>query len=253
VTHGRLLYPPDGRREEPVPWGTIPQLFDAAISRIWAEPLGSARRNLIVEFTLPVPLLSEPVDQWEIERSATAHVVGIDYVVVIRIWDRTTNFSLLNRSITYWENKSSRLRVGNTAILWIDPEDEQHVRAGLYGQLSLSDRAALGMLKPPPLPGVHANDAISIAIRTGVPAMLWRRDEPISESLVSWIDEFVSRRGLLELPEYILELRREAANINLQNASTTGLANMTDCANLTFIWDLADRSALARHRTGSAG
>jgi len=252
VVHGVLLYPPEGRTVEPVPWEDIPQLFDAAISQIWTDPLGSIRRNLVVEFTLPVPLLSEPVDQWEIERSATAHVVGIDYIVVIRIWDRTTNSSLLNRSITQWETKSVRLGVDQAAILWIDPEDEQHVTTRLYGQLS-PDRPVLGMLRPPPLPGVPANDAISIAIRTGVPVLLWRRDEPISESLVSRVDQYVSRHGFLGLPGYILELRQEAANINPGNASATERANMGEGANLTLVWDLADRFALASRRTGSSG
>ena len=76
---GVLLYPPEDRMGDPVPLSEVPELFDSALSRVWASPAVPVK-DLVVEFLLPFPLLGEPVDQWEIEASGPAHVVGVDHV-----------------------------------------------------------------------------------------------------------------------------------------------------------------------------
>jgi hypothetical protein len=241
LTQGLLLYPPEDRQNDPVLWSEVPELFDSALSRVWASSV-IPMNDLIVEFLLPFPLLSEPVDQWEIETTGPAHVVGYDHVVVVRIWDRVTNQYFLNRSMPYWQEKSSRLNREGAAVLWVDPEDTQYITGKLYINLIPRGEPCLGLLRPPRLPPVPGNDVISIGIRSGVPAMIWCRDETISPSFVSRVNDYLAQHGLPELPGFILELRRESVRTD----DPVG-------ANITLVWDLADRPALTARHSGSAG
>jgi hypothetical protein len=241
LTRGVLLYPSEDRMGDPVSWSEVPELFDSALSRVWESPAVPAE-DLVVEFLLPFPLLSEPVDQWEIETSGPAHVVGIDHVVVVRIWDRVANQRWLNRSMPAWQKKSSRLNSGGAQVWWVNPDDRQYVTTRLYIDLTPDGEPCLGLLGPPRLPPVPGNDPISIGIRTGVPAMTWCRDETISPSFVSRVKDYLAQHGLAELPGFILQLRRESA----RTGDPVG-------SNVTLIWDLADRLAQAGHNSESAG
>jgi hypothetical protein len=229
LTQGLLLYPPNHRMDDPVLWSEVPELFNSALSRVWESSV-VPMNDLVIEFLLPFPLLSEPVDQWEIERSGPAHMVGYDHVVVVRIWDRVANQSFLNRSMPYWQEKSSRLNSENAAVFWVDPDDRQYITARLYTDLIPDGGSCLGLLRPPRLPKVPGNDAVSIGIRTGVPAMIWCRDETNSPSFVSRLRDYLARHSLQELPGFILELRRES----VRTGDPVG-------ANITLVWDPADR------------
>ena len=240
LTQGLLLYPAEDQIDDPVPWSKIPELFDSALSRVWSSPTIPVN-DLVVEFLLPFPLLSEPVDQWEIETSGPAHVVGIDHVVVVRIWDRVADQHTLNRSMTNWQEKSSRLSNRGTAVWWVDPDDRQYITGRLYIDLFPDGEPCLGLIRPPSLSTAPGNDAVSIGIRTGVPAMIWCRDETVSGAFVSLIREYLTEHGLLELPRFILQLRRES----VRTGDPVG-------ANITLIWDLADRPAPATRHTRSA-
>lgn len=241
LTPGLRLYPPEDRMEDPVLWSEVPDLFDSALSRLWASPPVPVN-DLVVEFLLPFPLLSEPVDQWEIETSGPAHVVGVDHIVVVRIWDRVASRGLLNRSMPNWQEKSSRLNSDGAKVWWVDPDDGQYITRRLYIDLIPDGEPCLGLLRPPPLPPVPGNDAVSIGIRTGVPAMIWCRDHAISPSFVSCMQDYLIRHGLPELPGFVLQLRREA----VRTGDPVG-------SNITLIWDLADRLALAACQSESAG
>lgn len=198
--------------------------------------------GLVVEFLLPFPLLSEPVDQWEIEKSGAAHVVGIDHVVVVRIWDRVSNQHLLNRSMSYWQEKSSRLNSDGAGVWWVDPDDSKYITTRLYADLALGGEPCLGLLQPPQLPPVPGKDAVSIGIRAGVPAMIWCREASISQSFVSSLREHLARHRVPELPGLILQLRRESA----RNDDPVG-------ANITLVWDLSDGSVIANRQTRDEG
>ncbi len=241
LTQGLLLYPPEDRMDDPVLWSEVPELFDSALSRVWASSV-VPMNDLVIEFLLPFPLVSEPVDQWEIETTGPTHMVGYDHVVVVRIWDRVANQSFLNRSMPYWQEKSSRLNREGAGVLWVDPDDMQYITGRLYIDLVPDGEPCLGLLRPPRLPLVPGNDAVSIGIRTGVPAMIWCRDETISPSFASRVSDYLARHGLPELPGFILELRRES----VRTGDPVG-------ANITLVWDLADRPALAARYSGSAG
>jgi hypothetical protein len=240
LTQGLLLYPPEDRMGDPVPWSEVRDLFDSALSRVWESPAVLVK-DLVVEFLLPFPLLSEPVDQWEIETSGPAHAVGIDHVVVIRIWDRVANQRSLNRSMPHWQEKSSRLNSDSAKVWWVDPDDRRYITRRLYVDLFPDGEPCLGLLQPPQLPPMPGNDAISIGIRTGVPAMIWCRDETISPSFVSRVHDYLAQHGLPELPSFILQLRRESARTDDPVGS-----------NITLVWDLADRLALAARHSESA-
>jgi hypothetical protein len=127
-------------------------------------------------------------------------------------------------------------------VWWVDPDDGQYITRRLYIDLIPDGEPCLGLLRPPPLPPVPGNDAVSIGIRTGVPAMIWCRDHAISPSFVSRVQDYLIRHGLPELPGFVLQLRREAVRTGDPMGS-----------NITLIWDLADRLALAARQSESAG
>ena len=238
---GVLLYPSGDRTGDPVLWSEVPDLFDSALSKVWASPVAPAN-GLVIEFLLPFPLLSEPVDQWEIEKSGAAHVVGIDHVVVVRIWDRVSNQHLLNRSMPYWQEKSSRLNNDGAGVRYVDPDDSKYVATKLYAELIPGGEPCLVLLHPPQLPPVPGSDAVSIGIRAGVPAMIWCRESSISQSFVSSLGEHLARHRVPELPGLILELRRESVRTD----DPIG-------ANITLVWDLSDGSAIASRQAGDKG
>jgi hypothetical protein len=146
----------------------------------------------------------------------------------------------LNRSMRYWQDKSARLNSPGTAVLWADPDDRQYITGRLYVDLFPDGEPCLGLIRPPSLPTAPGNDAVSIGIRTGVPAMIWCRDETISGPFVSLIDRYLAEHGLPELPRFILQLRRES----VRTGEPVG-------ANITLVWDLADRPVPATQRSRS--
>ena len=162
--------------------------------------------------------------------------------MIVRVWDRVANQRSLNRSLPHWQEKSSRLSSDGAKVWWVDPDDRQYITRRLYIDLFPDGEPCLGLRRPPRLSPVPGNDAVSIGMRTGVPAMIWCRDETVSPSFVSRVQDYLAQHGLLELPGFILQLRRESA----RTGDPVG-------SNITLIWDLEDRLVLAARHSKSAG
>jgi len=226
---GRLLH--DGRDTPPLTIGQVPALFDAVLTKM-LETTGDPVHELIVEFLLPFPLLSEPVDQWSIQQQVVPHPICIDYLVVVRSRDRMEGRSL-RRSHPRWQERTRRLRNGDVQIYWVNPDDTAYVSGSLYADLAPTGRSCLALRRPPALGQELGNDAVSIGLWTGVPVMIWCRDANAAESFERRLSDYLANHSVADLPKFVQELREGADRPGGNDDQLSG--------NITLIWDLADQ------------
>jgi hypothetical protein len=210
----------DGRT--PLTIGEIPSLFDDVLSGMW-DATSIDMDELVIEFLLPFGLLGHAVDQWEVQADVMAHPVCVEHLVLVRYRNRP------RRSHGKWRQRTRRLREGNTTIRWADPNDASDVSGNLFRDLANSLTPCLALLRPPRLAGELGNDAVSIGIWTGVPVMVWCRDDASTDAFVAQLTSYLSQNSLADLPALVQQLR----------TGTFGLAEPPG-AHITLIWDLQD-------------
>lgn len=223
---GQVLH--DGRESLTIP--EIPALFDFVLSGVW-DATTVEIEDLVIEFLLPFGLLGQAVDQWQIDADAFAHPVSLEYKVVVRSRDRLS----LRRSYAQWQAKTRQLRSGRAAVRWADPYDIGD-GSRLFGDLLGDGAPCLALIRPPQLPRSLGSDAVSIGIRTGVPAIIWCRDEAYAEAFATRLRAQIEEHGLEKLPELVQEQRTNSARI----ADRVG-------SNITLMWDLADEPTVPVH------
>jgi hypothetical protein len=227
VARGRVVQAVD----EPRLIGELPALLESALAAVWEMPPAEID-HLVIEFLLPFTLLGHPVDQWMVEADIIRHPVGIDHRVVVRCSDRRTS--------TYprWREKSRLLREGRGGVRWVDPGEADDAGTRLYADLVIDGAACLALIRPPELASsLGGRDAVSIGLAAGVPVMVWCRDPGSASSFDSRLRAFLDRRGIMGLPDFVLDLRRDS----VRSADPVG-------AHITLIWDPQDDSVLPVNR-----
>jgi hypothetical protein len=181
--------------------------------------------DVVLEFLLPIELLGHAVDQWPVETDVVAHPVCVDHLVVVRSRDRLQ----LKRSHAQWRQKTNGLCNGRATIRWMDPYDENGLDQ-LFYDLVGDGSACLVLTRPPVSTRSLGRDAVSIAIRTGVPVIVWCRDEANAGSFTARLRAYLAESNVAELPDLVQRLRTD----NVRFGEPTG-------AHITLIWDLADQ------------
>ena len=223
---GRVLY--DSRESLTIP--EIPALFDSVLSGVW-DATTVEIDDLVIEFLLPLGLLGQAVDQWQVDAGAFAHPVSLEYKVVVRSRDRLS----LRRGYAQWREKTRQLRSGHAAVRWADPHDIGDA-SRLFGEIVSGGAQCLALVRPPQLPLRLGSDAVSIGLRTGVPAIIWCRDEAYAEAFATRLRAQIEEHGVERLPELVQEQRTNSARI----ADRVG-------SNITLMWDLADEPTAPVH------
>jgi nucleoside phosphorylase len=160
-----------------------------------------------VEFLLPTELLHLDVEWWRTELASMApSPLCVDYVVTVRSLDRmTADFRRrvwANRWNALWlEPPSHRLYWGQLAH---GGADIGAWDAGLRQDIALTSV----VLSAPPLDN-GGRIELELALRAGVPVVLWDRRAPRSDEATTEIRELV-RGDPGELPERVRRLRVEA-------------------------------------------
>ncbi|HEX4703575.1 MAG TPA: hypothetical protein VH352_15715 [Pseudonocardiaceae bacterium] len=167
--------------------------------------------QVALEFLLPRSLLHVPVERWRKEHaSGDPQPLSLDYPVVVR--------SLERMRARYWH------RVwGNRWRALI--ESSKDARVYFVGQseidkpyrveAALKDErvVAIALSEPPPAdPPVR--DELTVALRSGVPVVLWSRGgrdaEPGSRALRALVTRLAESDGLADLPQRTLVARQAA-------------------------------------------
>jgi hypothetical protein len=219
----------------PLTIAEIPPVFDTVLSELW-DAASVDIGELVIEFLLPFGLLSYPVDQWQVQTDLVAHPVGVEHLVVVRVRDRQD----LRRSHAQWREKSRRLRTGQATVRWVDPLDTADVSARLFADLVADGAPCLALARPPRLAEALGSDAVSVGVLTGVPVMVWCRDEASAGSFTVLLRDYFARYDVAGLPNHIQRLRRDFARFG----------DPAPGAHITLIWDLEDDpvSPVIRHR-----
>jgi hypothetical protein len=222
VLHGQVLHD-DG---VPLTMTEIPSLFDLVLSGVW-DATTVEINNLVIEFLLPFQLLGHAVDQWQVQADMVAHPVGAEHLVVVRSGNRD------KRSHAQWRRKTSYLRNGQATIRWVDPFEDDLTQ--LYFDLLDEDSPCLALTRPPRPARKMGRDAISVGISTGVPVIVWCRDDAHAAPFTARLRAGLDQRSGADLPVLVQRLRRDCVRFG----DPTG-------AHITLIWDPAD------HPTGLA-
>jgi len=220
--NGRVLH--DGRL--PLEARDIPPLFDSVLHHMWQRPdVDVDVDELVIEFLLPLELLSLPVDQWQVEEAELAHPLCVEHHVIVRYRDR----SQVRGSYDQWREKTRRLRNGSATVQWVDPNNTAAV-GRLFGQLFPGGAPCLALERPPPTPGrTLGSDAVSTAISAGVPVIVWCRDGGSTETFAAQLRPLLGRLGVLDLPALVKQMREKF----VASGDPPG-------EHITLVWDLED-------------
>jgi hypothetical protein len=221
IPQGQVLH----ESRTPLTIAEIPDIFDSVLSRVW-EAASLEIDQLVIEFLLPFSLLSYPVDQWEVQTDQIAHPVGVEHLVVIRVRDRQD----LRRTHAQWREKSRRLRAGQATVRWVDPLNEADISTRLFADLVAGGAQCLALVRPPQPAQSLGNDAVSVGVWTGVPVMVWCRDESSATSFTALLRDYFERHDLTSLPSHIQRMRRDFVRFGDPAAG----------AHITLVWDLED-------------
>jgi hypothetical protein len=199
--------------------------------------------ELRLEFLLPNFLINLPVDQWRIGMIT----LGVQYQVVVRSTARLEEPAGTRRR---WQDKWTRARrteffglasqpgaaVGLVdAVSWLTEGAAARDPDQVYVMLIRPDGPVCLLLTQAPADGHYA--ALMVALRSGIPVLLWSRSPAadLSSGLSGLLPDDGASFGLLDLPHQVLVFRRSLAE---QGAGDRDLAR-----NLTLLYDDGDRAA----------
>lgn len=218
------------RQDDPLEWPPARGETKTAVFRdlewvvdelvIEAEVAWSNHQGKVaLEFVLPRALLNLPVDRWRREhRSGDPRPLALDYPIVIRSLERMMS----QHWHRVWRARWRTLQddPANSRVYFVSQSDtEQPYRI----DLALTDERVVSMvLSQAPNPEPGPNDELSAALRAGLPAILWSRDDRDRAAVHRLIAGF---DDLSDLSEHAFQARRAA--FGSENGAN----------NLVVLWD----------------
>ncbi|HEX6346859.1 effector-associated domain 2-containing protein [Umezawaea sp.] len=196
----------------------------------WARNADSIR----VEFLLPHDLLNLPVDQWKLEASTDLpQPLGLRYQVVLRSLERARTHHWHRR----WRQRWARLRSSRDHS--VNGVPMTHWCSGKARDLGALERVlvlreelvSLVLSAPPPPAPATTVDEVVIGLRSGLPVMIWHRDDGSRRPFDAAIRPLL--KGLGELPEGVRLLRGRAPG----TVRSTGRIG----GHVSLLWDDPDR------------
>jgi hypothetical protein len=196
------------------------------------------RGDVALEFVLPRALLNLPVDRWHKERDSLDPVpLSVDYPIVVR--------SLERMRATHWHRNWHK----RWAALVEAPASAGILFAGAgagaadepYGvNVDLADPRMVAMvLSEAPAPLAAAGDALSAALRSGLPVVLWTRADCAVEAIRDLISRLTEYGGLGDLPARI-----RAARLRTLAGQIDPEYDPVIIENLVLLWDDPRRSVI---------
>lgn len=218
--------------------GTITGDIDAVEARVsalvneaesnWAKSATAIK----IEFALPFSLLNLPVDQWSLDiDSAIPRPLGLHYQVVVRSLDRARSPQWHREWRRRWETLK-QMRFDETGFeeywLWSDGA-RRHQLSALDATLAVRKDVLALVLRSVPH-NVKPGEVL-VAIRTGVPIMLWSRTDsgrPAFENEVRALQDV--------LPALVEKLRLLRGKARREPRPNTHIGSR-----ISLLWDDPDR------------
>ena len=205
---------------------------EALMKQVEAE-WGTRSDTIDIEFLLPLELLNEPVEWWP-KDSATPPdrpPLAQYYGVVVRSVDRFTDRSLHRVWLNRWEQLLNH--PGECHVKWADASRADHLRR-LEAEI-VNDPGCVGLvLSRPPIPEVGVSQEIAVALRTGLPLVLWHRQD-CSRADFLRITSGIIDPPLASLPLRAAQLRRRLGELAAKERDDDAVLG------LVVLWDDAHR------------
>ncbi|MCW2913474.1 MAG: hypothetical protein JWN52_1542 [Actinomycetia bacterium] len=189
----------------------------------WAYELDD---SLVLEFVLPLDLLNMALDEWTRDPPGTPYPtpLGTEYELLVRSRDRLRSHDLHRAWRQRWRVLADAIECAAHWAASEGPADPERLRDWL---LTRKDVVACVLSCPPDRePG---RSELQMALRTGVPVVLWPRDETTPAEFRDALGGLVERHDLRSLPSDIKLLR---GNAMLGKDGTARAA-----LRLTLLWD----------------
>lgn len=166
--------------------------------------------EVMVEFIVPMDLFGFAADQVLLEAESVApKVLVMDYPVVLRSLDRLRNPHWHRR----WHRRWASLVDGpaHVGVHWSSVRDGDVELVELVElTLSSDERLTTVVLSEPPDAGRRGSVEMIVALRTGLPGIIWHRGSEPSDEAVEALRRLVSATPLRDLPRRVHDLRLTA-------------------------------------------
>jgi hypothetical protein len=202
-----------------------------------ARPGAAPAAELIVEFLLPLEFLNSPVEHWR----RRSHLGGPDepmalnHSVVLRSLDRHQHTPYHWAWQRRWD--AVRQRPGSVTAHWARPNGDGSYLGQLATELTMDDNIVSLVLSEPLRAG--NNQAVqewSVALRHGLPAIIWHREDCADERCHQMVRQLCADGELATLPRRLTTLRRDALR-----RSTMPPPEQSPPAHIAVLWDDARR------------
>jgi len=197
--------------------------------------------NAHVEFVVPMELFDEPFDELVATRPYTN--LGRKYCVVLRDYDR--QFDPFTEHD--WRRRWQQLQNPSRGIRWI--ACTENMTAGEFSaELEQDPEIVVMALTRCPSGNEQLSDMLRVALDSGVPVAVWRRDTCLEHDASTAerscagqrfrlaFDPLLSMPSINDLPEAVRQLRNKAA---MQNPAAAD----RDCQGVVLLWDDPVRAA----------
>jgi hypothetical protein len=191
--------------------------------------------QLVLEFVLPLQLLNEPVEFWRRRSPVGGQSMpfAMDHPIVLRSLERLRAPSYHLAWRRRW-NEFKR-RPGSMRAYWSQPSGRDYF-VRLAAELSADQSIVSLVLSEPLKPGnARAREEWAVALRHGVPAIVWHREDCANGEFRDAVAALVADGGLAQLPQRVAELRRDALR------SGAGELAAHAGRNLAILWDDPER------------
>ncbi len=171
--------------------------------------LADRDERVVIEFILPFELLDVPVDWWGLESHAYLPAPLVkDYPVMLRSLERlrTRHWHRAWRQ-RWWELGRASGRGG---IHWSRPSGQNYLDRLDTALLSDGGIVALVLSQPPGAAAGTGTRELEIAMRCGLPVVIWSRQESQPGAFTEELEAFVGTSGIADLPERVRRLRLDA-------------------------------------------
>jgi hypothetical protein len=203
--------------------------------------------QLMLEFVLPLEMLNEPVEFWR-RRSPVGGAPRpfvLDHPIVLRSLERLRAPSCHLAWRRRWEAFKRQPRA--VRAYWSQPSGVNYFER-LAADLSGDQTIMSLVLSEPLIPGnTKACEEWAIALKYGVPAILWHREDCGDSDFRAAVAAIAADGGLAELPGRIAELRQAGLRVGPDDlAAHLG-------RNIAVLWDDPDRLPESPRAAGISG
>lgn len=193
-----------------------------------------------LEFLLSTELLNLDVDQWQWEtESRFPEPMGCRFPVAVRSLERMKARKWHRAWYIRWKELKTQVGANNNSVApgggYQNPSNANQALRELVAHFERTPAVVSLILSAPPTGATYA-DEISIALRAGIPVIIWHRSDCDAEEFCATVDGILYETDDRHLLDRVRMVRA--------NAYADGLGPRHVGSQLTILWDDPDRMVI---------